>query len=116
MKRRILALFLIIILLFNVGAMTSCSLLLTQTPGANGADGKDGVDGKDGADGKDGITPMLRINVETNYWEVSYDNGESWSSLGVKATGDLIFDKKFLAYKLLIYDLSATEKISISKK
>ena len=88
MKRRILALFLIIILLFNVGAMTSCSLLLTQTPGANGADGKDGVDGKDGADGKDGITPMLRINVETNYWEVSYDNGESWSSLGVKATGE----------------------------
>ncbi|MBQ4092081.1 MAG: S-layer homology domain-containing protein [Firmicutes bacterium] len=40
-----------------------------------------------GADGKDGITPQLRINIETNEWEVSLDNGETWSSTGVKATG-----------------------------
>lgn len=41
-----------------------------------------------GADGKDGITPKLRINEQTNFWEVSYDEGETWESLGVKATGE----------------------------
>ena len=41
-----------------------------------------------GIDGKDGITPQLRINAETNYWEVSYDEGETWDSMGVKATGE----------------------------
>lgn len=41
-----------------------------------------------GADGKDGITPKLRINEQTNYWEVSYDEGDTWESLGVKATGE----------------------------
>ena len=35
-----------------------------------------------------GITPQLRINETTNEWEVSYDNGGSWASLGVKATGE----------------------------
>jgi hypothetical protein len=38
--------------------------------------------------GEDGITPELRINSETNYWEVSYDKGETWASLGVKATAE----------------------------
>ena len=56
--------------------------------GSNGSDGKPGQDGANGEDGKDGITPQLRINPETNEWEVSYDNGETWTSLGVKATGD----------------------------
>ena len=59
--------------------------------GRNGVDGKDGTDGKNGADGKngkDGATPKLRINAETNEWEVSYDNGTTWTSLGVKATGE----------------------------
>lgn len=37
--------------------------------------------------GAAGITPQLRINAETNEWEVSYDNGATWTSLGVKATG-----------------------------
>lgn len=37
--------------------------------------------------GKDGETPQLRINGTTNYWEVSYDNGATWQSLNVKATG-----------------------------
>lgn len=41
----------------------------------------------DGVDGADGITPRLRINSETNYWEVSYDNGETWISMEVNATG-----------------------------
>ncbi len=38
--------------------------------------------------GKDGITPRLRINEETNFWEVSYDEGETWESMNVKATGE----------------------------
>ncbi len=33
-------------------------------------------------------TPRLRINAETGEWEVSYDEGQTWTSLGVKATGD----------------------------
>ena len=36
--------------------------------------------------GKDGITPKVRINAKTNYWEVSYDGGYNWSSLGVEAS------------------------------
>lgn len=40
------------------------------------------------ADGKDGVTPRLRISESTNMWEVSYDNGLTWESLGVKATQD----------------------------
>lgn len=36
--------------------------------------------------GKDGITPRVRINSETNYWEVSYDGGYNWTSLGVQAS------------------------------
>ncbi len=67
---------------------------LGNVQGADGADGTDGrngfngSNGKDGKDGKDGITPQLRINLETNEWEASYDNGATWTSLGVKATGE----------------------------
>ena len=32
--------------------------------------------------------PQLRINTITNEWEVSYDDGGTWTSLGVKATGE----------------------------
>lgn len=46
------------------------------------------VKGADGQDGADGKTPQLRINSETDFWEVSYDNGATWESLGVKATGE----------------------------
>ncbi len=41
-----------------------------------------------GENGANGITPSVRINETSNEWEVSYDNGETWTSLGVKATGD----------------------------
>lgn len=36
--------------------------------------------------GSDGETPQLKIDSD-NYWEVSYDNGKTWTSMGVKATG-----------------------------
>ena len=31
--------------------------------------------------------PKFRINETTNEWEISYDDGNSWTSLGAKATG-----------------------------
>lgn len=87
MKNRIVAVFLIIALLVTTVAMTGCDLF-QQLDALKGADGKDGIDGADGKNGVDGITPKLRINEETNEWEVSYDNGVSWTSMGVKANGE----------------------------
>ena len=55
--------------------------------GANGNNGTNGTNGTDGVNGADGVTPRLRINENSNLWEVSYNGGESWSSLGVTATG-----------------------------
>ena len=51
----------------------------------NGADGKDGADGTNGVDGR---TPQLKIG-DDNLWYVSYDNGQNWESLNVKATGEM---------------------------
>lgn len=34
------------------------------------------------------VTPQLRISETTNEWEVSLDEGKTWTSLGVKATGE----------------------------
>ena len=34
-------------------------------------------------------SPQLRINEDTLYWEVSYDNGATWQSLEVKAAGEI---------------------------
>ena len=59
-------------------------------PGTDGKDGINGTDGKDGVDGKDGengVTPLLKISASDNLWMVSYDNGLTWKSLGVVATG-----------------------------
>ena len=52
------------------------------------ANGIDGQNGTNGTNGQDGITPQLRINTTTLEWEVSLDNGATWTSLGVKAQGD----------------------------
>lgn len=38
-----------------------------------------------GQNGQNGITPQLRI--EGGYWQISYDNGTAWETLG-KATGE----------------------------
>ena len=46
--------------------------------------------------GKDGNTPRLRISETTNMWEVSYDNGLTWESLGVLATDQ---EESFSAYE-----------------
>ena len=55
--------------------------------GDTGPQGETGPQGLSGSDGTDGITPLVRINSSTNFWEVSYDNGESYTSLDVSATG-----------------------------
>ena len=52
------------------------------------ANGKiNGKDGAKGDKGETGTTPQLKIG-EDNLWQVSYDNGATWVSLGVKATGE----------------------------
>lgn len=43
---------------------------------------------KHGENGVSGSTPQIRINIENNEWEVSLDNGITWSSLNIKATGE----------------------------
>ena len=55
---------------------------------AAATDGADGKDGADGTNGVDGRTPQLKIG-DDNLWYVSYDNGQNWESLNVKATGEL---------------------------
>ena len=35
-----------------------------------------------------GVAPQIRINTQTNEWEISSDSGNSWVSTGVKATGE----------------------------
>ena len=76
---RILRVAVCLLLCISTLALTACSALMGQN-------GKDGVNGLDGQNGKDGVTPEIRIN-ESGMWEVSYDGGESWSSLGVSALG-----------------------------
>lgn len=41
-----------------------------------------------GEKGADAIAPKVRINEATNCWEVSIDNGTTWTSTGIKATGE----------------------------
>ena len=41
-----------------------------------------------GDKGADAIAPQVRINADTNEWEISTDGGKTWNSTGVKATGD----------------------------
>jgi len=65
MRKKLLSLLLVIAMLFTtVLGLTGCS------------------------DQKSGVTPQLRVNSETNFWEVSYDEGATWVSMEVKATGE----------------------------
>ncbi|MDR0698821.1 MAG: DUF4988 domain-containing protein, partial [Tannerella sp.] len=41
-----------------------------------------------GEKGNNGMNPQIRINTDTGMWEVSYDNGDSWSSLGIAVPGN----------------------------
>lgn len=46
------------------------------------------VTGEKGDKGADAIAPQVRINTDTNLWEISTDGGKTWTSTGIKATGD----------------------------
>lgn len=60
---------------------------IAQSVRTDADEGKfNGKDGAKGDKGDTGATPQLKID-EDNLWQVSYDNGETWVSLGVKATG-----------------------------
>ena len=103
-------------MLFVLMMCIGCSIQGPSGPqGPAGADGKNGANGTNGKSayelavdngytgtldewlaslsqpngdkGADGITPQLKIG-EDNYWYVSYNNGATWESLNVKATGD----------------------------
>lgn len=51
-----------------------------------GEKGDKGDTGAPGQDGRDGIAPQLKIG-DGGFWYVSYDKGNTWTSLGVKAAG-----------------------------
>lgn len=56
---------------------------------ANRAFSQVGAGGSTGDGGScDCVAPQIRINSQTGFWEVSYDEGYSWESLGVDAVGD----------------------------
>ncbi len=64
----------------NVGKVTGEK----GDPGAAGAQGPQGETGENGADA---VAPQIRVNEQSNEWEVSTDGGITWVTTGVKATG-----------------------------
>ena len=48
--------------------------------------GNNGKDGVDGVDGVDGTTPQF--GILDGHWVVSYDNGETWKTLGLTSDTD----------------------------
>lgn len=74
----------------NAAGDISWELALTgDTPdpaNIKGPQGIQGISGTPGKNGENGITPKLKID-ENDIWNVSYDNEETWTSLGVSATG-----------------------------
>ena len=81
--------------------------------GKDGEDGKDGKDGKDGYNGKNGVTPKLRI--KDGNWEVSYNNGVSWETLG-SATGGVVpcpIKSVEVKGRYVLFTLNSGDKIKI---
>ena len=66
---------------------TTWTSLGFKASGKDGEQGAIGSQGPAGENGANGVTPKLKIG-EDNYWYVSYDNGTTWTSLEVKATGE----------------------------
>lgn len=60
----------------------------TGGEGDKGDPGDKGDKGDKGEQGEPGKTPRIRINAETNEWEVSMDDGVTWESTHIKATGE----------------------------
>lgn len=55
---------------------------------ADGDKGQSGDPGQQGEQGEAGTIPQVRINADTDMWEISTDRGQTWRSTGVKATGE----------------------------
>ena len=73
--------------IINAEINESGNLIITLTDGSALDLGLvKGEDGQKGDDGERGVTPQIRINPTDMMWEVSYNNGASWESLGFKAT------------------------------
>ena len=59
----------------------------TGAQGEQGIQGIQGIQGVQGEKGEDGISPKIKINPITNEWEISTDNGLTYVSTEIKATG-----------------------------
>lgn len=64
--------------------------------------------------GKDGITPRVRINAITNYWEVSYNEGYTWTTLGVEASVKFTTDETLRFSEGNVLSVNATDGIEDS--
>ena len=72
-----------------------CAVGKDGRDGVDGKDGQNGQDGRDGTDGKagtDAIAPQFSYDVESGYILISYDNGNTWSSLA--NVGAMVSDGK----------------------
>ncbi len=65
----------------------------TGPKGDKGDQGASGEDGSNGTNGSSAVAPKVRINQDTKMWEISTDNGRTWASTGVAATGESLFCK-----------------------
>lgn len=61
---------------------------VTGEKGDKGDQGDKGETGDKGDTGAAAVAPQVQINADTNEWEISTDGGATWTSTGVKATGD----------------------------
>ncbi|KAA6317298.1 hypothetical protein EZS27_032524 [termite gut metagenome] len=50
--------------------------------------GAKGDKGDSGNDGQNAVAPQVRIDMTTNEWEISTNDGQTWTPTGVKATGN----------------------------
>jgi len=83
-------------------------------PGATGATGAAGDPGADGNPGADGIVPEFRIQNQN--WQVSYDNGASWSSVGSAIDQSLIISiTSSAAGDAVIFTLADGSVLSVPK-
>ena len=66
-------------------------LRVTGEQGIQGEKGEQGIQGEKGETtiiSTEGVMPKVRINTDTNEWEISTDGGDTWVSTGVNATGE----------------------------